>query len=264
MPSACVVETSSKDTGWASSRASAASAWAGTPNSDSESSGRPSRTASPGGSPVRWAWRSLTDQLAGARQHRCESDPEEVEGRRERQHVEVGDRDETALRLDGQRVVLRGVELDRNLAQRELEHVAQGAVQLDDVAECERVLQVSRRPRLPEVATGEQGAEAGQQRHEAGVRACLADRGVENRQIGREGLEVERRADVQGVGEPDGIRDGERRERRRVRAAVEQPDPVLRFQRQLSEQRVGEIGGLRQVGLPDRAERSNLQPALRR
>ena len=51
IPRACVVLDSSKETGCASRRASDTIAWAATPNSASASSARPSRAASPSGSP---------------------------------------------------------------------------------------------------------------------------------------------------------------------------------------------------------------------
>ena len=60
-----------------------------------------------------------------------------------------------------ERVLLRGVELDLELAANERERVAQRAVQLRQPAEGERVLEVPRRAGLPERAALEQRAQAG-------------------------------------------------------------------------------------------------------
>ena len=78
IPSAWVVETSSNDTGCASSRASTAIAWIAMPYSLSALSARPGRAPRPSVSPVRWRWRSFTArsaavEIAGASASRATS-----------------------------------------------------------------------------------------------------------------------------------------------------------------------------------------------
>ena len=91
-----------------------------------------------------------------------------------------------------ERVLLRGVELDLELRLRELERVARRAVDLRQAAEGERVLEVSSRALLPEVAPLEEAAEAFEGEAEPRIRADVADGGMEHRQIGGERLEVHR------------------------------------------------------------------------
>ncbi len=89
IPSAWVDDTSSKETGWASRRASAVSAWPATLNSLSEFSTSPWRGASPSGRPVCGPLQELHHPLAGTREHRRERDAEEVERAREGERVGV-------------------------------------------------------------------------------------------------------------------------------------------------------------------------------
>ena len=66
IPSACIVETSSYETGWARSRASAASAWAVRRTRTASSRRAPSAARAPPASPVRCAWSSFTDRSQAA------------------------------------------------------------------------------------------------------------------------------------------------------------------------------------------------------
>ena len=116
---------------------------------------------------------------------------------------------------------------------------------LDDVPERERILQVACRAGLPQEASREQRAESGERRDEARVGARLPDGRMQDREVGGECFEVERGGDVQRVGKPSGVRDRQRSQAGRVGTAVDEPDPVLRLELDVAEQRLREIGGLR-------------------
>src|SRR5204863_4324820 len=115
-------------------------------------------------------------------------DAEEVERRRQREHLEVADGDQARLLRDEERVLLGGVELDRELAAGEGERVPCGAVDLDRGPERERILQHARRALLPEVAALEQSAHAAERGDEPGVRARLGDRGMKDGDVCRKAL----------------------------------------------------------------------------
>ena len=151
--SACVVDTSSSDTGCASSRASAAIAWTAIPSSLSALSASPGCSPSPSGRPVSGAWRSFTDRSAAlvrtcATTRRARSSAVASGG-----DVEVADGDEPVLVDHHERVRLVRVELALDLLDDEAERVASRSVELRDGAEAERVLERARaRPRCPRAA----------------------------------------------------------------------------------------------------------------
>jgi hypothetical protein len=72
----------------------------------------------------------LLGALARARQRRGERDAKEIKRGREREHVEVGHRDDAVLVGKDERVLLGGVQLDLDLSAREGEGVANRAVHL--------------------------------------------------------------------------------------------------------------------------------------
>ena len=93
----------------------------------------------------------LDRALLRARDRRHERDAGEIERGGERQRLVVRNRDDDRLADRHERVLVRGVELDRELRAGEAEAVVDGAQDARGVAERERVLQVARRPRLPQV-----------------------------------------------------------------------------------------------------------------
>ena len=182
-----------------------------------------------------------------------------VEGRRERLHLEVADRDHPVLGDEHERVRLGRVQLDRELAAREPERVACGAVLLGDRPEGERILKVARL----DLAALEQRAEPGERRLQARIRPCLADRGVHRVPVRAERLEIERAGEVEDVEKHDRIGERERAVRRREGALVEQRDRLAGDGLEPVEDPVREVGHLRQVALADRPERPDLrQPVV--
>ena len=115
IPSACVVETSSNETGCASSRASTAIAWIAMPYSLSALSASAGRAPRPSVEPGQGALEQLHRPLGRRRDDGREREPGDVERGRERLHLEVADRDHPVLLDDDERVRLRRVELDREL-----------------------------------------------------------------------------------------------------------------------------------------------------
>ena len=145
----------------------------------------------------------------------------------------------------------RGVELDRELAAGEGECVPQRSVQLGQPTEGERILQVPRRPRLPERASVEKRAQAGQRLGEARVRANLGDRRVQQGQVGGERLQVDRAGDVHRLEQAIRVRQGERSHARRERVRVDERDRLLRLELDLGEEGVREVGHGGKVGLAE-------------
>ena len=119
MPSAWVVETSSSDTGCASSRASAASAWTAMPSSLSALSARPRPLAEPFREAGQRRLQELHRALGRARQHRREREPREVERASRARRASKFPTETTAASVDDdERVRLGGVELDARPARR--------------------------------------------------------------------------------------------------------------------------------------------------
>ena len=216
------------------------------------------RESRPRGEPVRQAGQGRLEQLdrplAGCGQHRRDGNPEEVERRCRRQCVEVAGRDEPTLLEHDERVLLRSVQLNRELPLRERERIAGGAVHLRQRAEAERILQVARGSLVPQVAPCQEPAQAVEGGRQAGIRPGGRNLRVEHREIRGEGLEIERAGDVEGVEEPAGIGRAERRVPGRERVMVEQGEAFAGGELDVDEQDGGEIGVRRQVGLSDRAE----------
>ena len=103
----------------------------------------------PSGSPVSGAWRSFTVRSARAREHLRDHQARKIESSRERGDLEVPDRDEALLVDDHERVRLVRVQLALDLLGDEVEGVAGGAVQLRQRPEAERILERARRDPLP-------------------------------------------------------------------------------------------------------------------
>src|SRR5205807_4194869 len=80
------------------------------------------------GQPGEARLQQLQQPLGGACQRGRERDAQEVERGRKREHVEVANRDDPPLLRDEERVLLGRVQLDGELALREAECVAGGAV----------------------------------------------------------------------------------------------------------------------------------------
>ena len=202
----------------------------------------------------------LEQPLARARQRGCDRHAEEVQRCGERQDVEVGDRDDAILVRDDQRVLLRGVELRLQLALGELERVARRAVDLRQAAEGERILEVARRARPPEVAPFQEAADALEGEAEPRIRPDVADGRMEHRQIGGERLEVHGARDVERAHEPFRVRDGEGGERRREGVRVDECDALFGEELEVSEELGGEVCHRSEVALPDRSEHVDARP----
>ena len=197
----------------------------------------------------------MTVRSDGARQGRREDEPEVVEGGRERQDLEVRDRDDPFFGDDDDRVALGRVELDRELRLHVVENVAAGALDLGQVPERQRILEVAGRARLPDRAPAEQLSEPVERPPQPGIRPNLADRGVEHRRIGPEALKAQRAGHVHRIEERDRVRDGEGRPARRERVVVEQGRALAGLERNPVEQRRGEVGERRKIRLADRPDR---------
>ncbi len=78
---------------------------------------------------------------------------------------------------------------------------------------------------------------------------------MEHREVGPEGLEVERSRDVERVEQADSVGERERRERGRERVVIEKRDALLRCERESIEDAVCEVGVGGEVRHADRAER---------
>ena len=166
--------------------------------------------------------------------------PRHVERLRERQGVEVADRDHPSLVEKHERVLLRCVELRLDTPLRERECVARRRAHLWDAAKAERILEVAGSAFVPEIAPVEQGGQRG-----------IA---VQRTHVCRERLEVERRRKVERRAETQRIRERERGERGRERVVAEQREPLLRRELEAVEHAVRQVGVRGQIGHADRAE----------
>ena len=145
----------------------------------------------------------------------------------------------------------------------EPQRVARGAVQLRDAAERQRVLQVAGGLGLPERAPAKQRVHALDGLRDAGIRPRGGDLGVQRSRVRTEGLEVERRRDVDPIEERAGVGDRECGLAGRVRVAGEEPERLAGLELELAESAVGEIRVLREVGLADRPERVDVRTSSR-
>ena len=119
MPSASDIEAVSVETGWASVRASTISDWLAQASSESAHSLLSAVGFLQSGAETRERrLQQLDGALLGTRERRHERDAREVERRGERQHLVVGNRDDESLADDDERVLVRCVELDRELRRR--------------------------------------------------------------------------------------------------------------------------------------------------
>ena len=256
IPSALLELTTSKETGWASARASAAIDCAATANSASASSPVSGSAASPAGRPDSRALQELDGSLGGAGHHRREGDAGEVERGGDRDHVEIADRHDAPFRQDDRGVSRGGVQLSLDRAPGKSQGVPGRAEDLGDAPEGERVLQVPGVTGLEQGAPGEQRAEAAARRGQARVGSDLGDHGMEDTEVTREPLESQRGGDL---GFPEQPFSGE----------LSQPGPpggegVVIDQRQafvflqdesgLAEQPLSEVGQRTQISLPHRTE----------
>jgi hypothetical protein len=198
-----------------------------------------------GGEPFRQAGHGRLQQLhrafGRARQQRREPQPRDVERLRERQRIEVADRDHPALLEQHERVLLRRVQLDLDTPPRERKGVARSRPHLRDAAEAERILEVARGALIPQVAALEQ-------RREFRV-------AVQRAHVRGERLEVEGRRNVEHRHEPLRVGERERGERGREGVVAEEREPLLRSELEVAEHAVGKVGVRGQVGHADRAER---------
>ena len=117
------------------------------------------------------------------------------------------------------------------------QRVAGRAMDLGDVAEGERVLQVARRIRRPEGAPVEQLAQDPEAGREAGVRAGLLDRGMQHGQVGAETLQAQRTRHVERIEETSEIGQRKRGPRGRERIAGDQREALARRQLDIREYR---------------------------
>ena len=216
------------------------------------------RTAQALGEPGQRPLEELHRALRRGREGRRERESREIEGGRKRLHLEVADRDDTPLVHEHQGVRLRGIELDSELGADETESVAGGTVLLGDRPERERVLQVAGL----DLAALEQRSQAGERGLHAGVRTCLADRGMHRVPVRAERLEIERSGVVEHVEEDERICERECTESCRKRALVEQGDRLARNELQVVKDPVREVGHLGQIALADRAEGADLRQPI--
>ena len=256
MPSAWAVDTSSKDTGAARSRASAASDWTAMPRYDRPGSVRSGLGDSPVGKPGPGRFQQLDDPFRGGAERRRQDDPQVVEGRGQRQDLEVRDRDDAPLVEHDDRVALRGVELDRELAVGVRERVAarrRGSA--GGSGTTAGPAGSATRP-LPDRAAVEQAAQVRERCREARIRSRHGDRGMEHRWVDRHALEAQRARTLHRVGQqPQCPR------RQGPRHAVEKallprsarPSPASSGRS--ANRADAEVRHLGEVGLADRAER---------
>ncbi len=125
-------------------------------------------------------------------------------------------------------------------------------MELRNGAEAERVLERAR----ADAAALEQRAKPVERLVDAGRRPDGRERRVEQRLAVRaERLEVERPGDVEGREQLPRVVDREGGVARGERVLVEEGDALARRRRLVPEEADGEVRGLREVRLPDRAER---------
>ena len=224
MPSACVVDASSKDTGWASSRASASIALHRRSRARSSAVlGRPA----PRREPLRQAGerrlQHLQRALGRARQRRGERDPQEVERRREGHDVEVPRRDDSPTSARRPWGCPGGRSAPPRACPRVVERVAGGAEHLRERRETSADPGGCARLRAPRASCPR--AVRGAARSSSASPGCgRASRHlrVHEARVGRERLEVERARDVEGVEQRLAVRHRQRCEPRRERVVVHQ------------------------------------------
>ena len=201
----------------------------------------------------RWL-QQLQRALGRCRQRRGERDPHEIDRCGERQHLVAPRREDSLLAGEHDRVVVMRVQLDRERRQRVAERVARGAADLHDAAVGERVLEVARRARRPQIAALERRPQALELGGDARVGAQRRDRRVKRRDVRRERLEVERRGHGHRVHERLRVGERERAQRGRERAVVDQREGLLRRELDVREELVGEVAERREVGHAGRPE----------
>lgn len=102
---------------------------------------------------------------------------------------------------------------------------------LRQAAEAERILEIPRRPVVPEVAALEERADVLERHAETRVGPCRRDGRVECVGIGPERLQVERACDVEGVQEGCGVSEGESGVTSRHGVVAEQREPLAARER---------------------------------
>ena len=125
------------------------------------------------------------------------------------------------------------------------------------VAERERILQVARGARLPQVRAGSSSRMRALRRAMPGIRPGQGDRRVEGRGVGREGLPVERGGDRERVEQAHGVGQRERRQARAEGVVVDQRDALLGGQGHVAADAVGEVGQRAEIALARRAEQAH-------
>ena len=189
------------------------------------------------------ALEELHGAFAGRGHHRCQRYPDEVDGGRERKCVEVPDGDDAlVVPGDDEWIPLVGVQLDGELVTREPQRVSRRPVYLRQATERERVLQVAGEARVPERAAGECGPHPVERDPEAAVRAGVGEGRVEEVEVRRERLEIERTGDVDRVQKGRGVGEGQCAVRGRDGVVVEHGDPLTRGEGEVPQRVVGEVG----------------------
>ena len=154
---------------------------------------------------------------------------------------------------DDERILLRRVQLDRELPLPVGERFAGGAVHLRDAAEAERVLQIPRTPLEPERAAGKERSQAADHVLHAREGTRRGGGRVQDAEVRAECLHVERRGSVEArrAGARDrGSRGRRRRSRTRCcRRARRPPSARARGRRESP----GQLGHRREIGHPHRA-----------
>ena len=152
---------------------------------------------------------------------------------------------------------MRGVELDGELPAGEAEAVVDRSENAGGVAERERILEVARRARLPQVRAVQQLSHQHAAAHDAGIRARRCHRRVQRRGIGRKRLPVQRRADGAGVEQAEGVGQRERGESGAERVVVDQRDALLGGEGHVAADPEGEVGERAEVALARGAEHAH-------
>src|SRR5262249_8476345 len=194
----------SRETGWASRRASAAIACAAPPSSARASSPVSGPAARPAGRPDRGLWSSFTVRSAAqvttvARAMRAKSSAAAT-GTMSRLPTDTMRRSARTTAGLHPAALSSGPSVGPGAPR----GAPGGAEDLGDAAEGERVLQVPGVARLEEGAPGEQRAEATDRRGRARVRPDLGDHRMEDAEVARERLEVEGGGDVGFAEQPFG------------------------------------------------------------
>ena len=229
-PDSCIVEASSNETGWASSRASAAIACAATPSSESPSCHEPLARDETLGQAAEPRAQELQRSLDRGREHRRERDAQRGRARSRA----AASRSSRPRRAAPRRRTTSGFpwcafSSIASCSSTKPQRVAGGAVHLRHAAERQRILEEARGARLPERAAVEQRVRAASSvSRDARVRPRDRDLGVERADVGAERLEVERGGDVEPVEERARVGDRERglrrsRTRCSTRSAIASP-----------------------------------------